>query len=43
MDILAWVIGVLIAIILFGVVICGILFIADWIIELKHKGEHNER
>jgi hypothetical protein len=37
MDILAWVIGVLFAIILFGIVVGGILVLIEWILDLKHK------
>ena len=37
MAALAWVIGILFAIILFGIVISGILFVIDWVIEIKHK------
>jgi len=37
MDILAWVIGVLFAIILFGIVVGGILVLIEWILDLKHN------
>ena len=37
MSALAWVIGILIAIILFGVVLMGILCIVEWIVEIKLK------
>jgi hypothetical protein len=42
MDILAWVIGILIAIILFGVVLMGILWIIGEIIDMRDKVTHQD-
>ena len=37
MDILAWVIGIMFAIIMFMIICGGLLIGIEWIVDIKHK------